>query len=63
MMVMITDDDKDNLETYSHTYFYSAQDGQDALYWAFKHEKWDVVELLLLNGADPDVTDKVSTGQ
>jgi hypothetical protein len=30
--------------------------GRDAFY-----QKWDVVQLLLLKGADPDVKDKVST--
>ena len=28
-----------------------------------KYQKWDIAELLLLKGADPDVTDKVSTVQ
>ena len=52
------------LETYCiHNYFHSSQDGQDALYWACKNKKWDIAELLLLKGADPDIKDKVSTVQ
>jgi hypothetical protein len=30
---------------------------------ACKYQKWNVVKLLLLKGADPDVKDKVSAGQ
>ena len=52
------------LETYCiHSYFNSLQDSQDALYWACYQRKWDVAELLLLNGADADVKNKVSTVQ
>ena len=50
-MMMITDDD---------SYFYLSQNGNDALYWACRFENWDVAELLLLKGANPDVKDKVS---
>jgi len=39
------------------------EDGHDALYYACKYKKWDVAELLLLKGADPDLTNKISTVQ
>jgi len=30
-------------------------DATDALYWACQREKWDVAELSVLNGANPEV--------
>ena len=39
---------------------HSSQYGYNALYLACYNEHWDVAEYLLVNGADPDIKDKVS---